>query len=327
MKFFKVFQYFILAAIIAFAAYRLVPHLKDFHKLAELKDQINYFWLTAALISQCFQYVGDGWLSQLLLKIVGIRMNMQDTLRIASLNVFAAHLLPIGEAGGMAAAYHFYRKLGVSPENFIFLTICWSLITNILLIIMLVLPIIFLPNLPIDIKPKTIIISISLILLAITTIYFWRKVIYRKLDNVFGNHSWFKHLASFLSNRKKYFNTVKKHPMLIFLSFVAGLIYYSSNIATLAFSFLIFNTLPHFSLIIFAYAASLLFGRITLAPGGIGAAEATLILIFLESGIDANLTVAAVLIYRIMSFWLPIPAGAISFYSLRKKTSEAQISR
>ena len=271
------------------------------------------------LVSQCMQYIGDGWLSQLLLKIVGIKINMKDTFRIASLNVFAAHLLPIGEAGGLAAAYHFYRKLGVNPENFIFLTVCWSIVTNVILFVMIIAPIFFLPEIPLNFNTRSIIKTAIIIFFVVTTIYLTRKILYQKLKDIFGKHGWFKHLTSFYNDRSKYVDLVKKHPVIISESMMAGLIYYGSNVLTLAFAFLVFGYLPNFALVTFAYAASLLFGRVTLAPGGIGAAEATLILIFLGSGVEANLTVAAVLIYRIISFWLPIPAGFLSFYSLRKK--------
>lgn len=85
--------------------------MNDFNKLWQLKDTLDYRWIAAAFFSQIFQYVGDGWFSQLLQS--DIKVKIKDSLRIASLNVFAAHILPVGEAGGLAATDHFYRKLGV----------------------------------------------------------------------------------------------------------------------------------------------------------------------------------------------------------------------
>ena len=61
--------------------------------------------------------------------------------------------------------------------------------------------------------------------------------------------------------------------------------------------------------------------EITLAPAGIGAAEASLILIFLGAHIDPPIAVGATLIYRFISFWLPIPAGFLAFYSLKKESN------
>ncbi len=322
MKFLKILQYFIIVAIVALAVIRLAPNVNDFSKLWTLKDHIDYRWIAAALFSQIFQYIGDGWFSQILLKVADIKVRFKDSMRIASLNVFAAHILPVGEAGGMAAAYHFYKKLGVDTEKFIFLSICWTAITHILLILLFIIPSFFLQNITAALNTSIIFISIMIVTLVILSIYIGRKHLFRKLQKLLGKYKWAKPFFSFAKNRKMYLKRLKQHPWLIAKSIVASLIYYASNIATLAFSFLALGTLPSMTLIVFAYAAALLFSKITLAPAGIGAAEASLILIFLGAHIDPTIAIGATLIYRFISFWLPIPAGFISFYSLKKEAKD-----
>lgn len=322
MKFLKILQYFIIVAIVVLAISRLAPHVQDFDKLWELKDKIDYGWIFAAVFSQIFQYVGDGWFSQLLLKIADIKVKFKDSMRIASLNVFAAHILPVGEAGGLAAAYHFYHKMGVDTEKFIFLTICWTAITHILLILLFIIPSYLLPGMTAVLNTSIIFISIFITSLIILSLYLIRHHVFRKLEKHLGEYKWAKPFFTFAKNRKTYWKRLKDHPWHIFLSIIASLIYYASNIATLAFSFLAFGTLPPMTVIIFAYAASLLFSKITLAPAGIGAAEASLILIFLEAHIDPAIAIGATLVYRFISFWLPIPAGFFSFYSLKKESKQ-----
>jgi glycosyltransferase 2 family protein len=319
----KILRFTLLFAIIAYAASQIFPHLKDFSKLWELKDKINYGWIFAAVLSQAFQYVGDGWLSYVLLQITTTKVRIWDAIKIASLNVFAAHLLPIGEAGGMAAAFHFYRKIGVSIEKFIFLTICWGILTNGFLILMTILSAMMMDEIPIAIKPRTLIIALICIIVSIIGIYLTRKRIFSKLEKAFGKHHWTQDFFSFVRNFGIYKKLVLSNPKKIFEAFLGVLIYYGSNIATLLFSFMAFGVTPPISLIIFAYSASLIFGRITLAPAGIGATEATLILIFLNANLDPNVSLTATLIYRLMSFWLPIPAGFLSYYSLKKHTQKA----
>lgn len=324
MKTVKILRYLILIALVVFAVSRLAPHLNDFYKIIELKNQINYFWLTLAVFSQFFQYFGDGWLSQILLGMVHLKFNIKDTFRIASLNVFAAHILPVGEVGGLATAYHFYSKLGVDAEKFIFLSVAWTLITQISLLALFLAPIFFIPNLPISINTSVIIISLLIAALVIASIYVSRHHLFNKIKKFLGKYEWAKPLFTFIHNRGLYKELFFKHPFQIILSLLACLLYYASNIATLAFSFLVFNTLPAISIIIFAYTASLIFSKITLAPAGIGATEATLILIFLEANYDPKITLAAVVIYRLISFWLPIPAGFFSFYSLKKEAERRE---
>ncbi|MFO0780618.1 MAG: lysylphosphatidylglycerol synthase transmembrane domain-containing protein [Candidatus Gracilibacteria bacterium] len=320
--FWKILRYVILIAIIAFAINRVIPQLKDFSTIWELKNSIKWNWVIAAIGAQFFQYVGDGWLSLLLLKIINIRMKLKDTFRIAALNVFAAQFLPIGEAGGLAAAYHFYKKLGVTTEQFIFLTICWGVITNTLLILMLIVPVFLLPQVPAFININTILIILGIVLAIGLVAYMTRHILFKKLEKILGKRSWSKHLMTLIKNRSVYKKLVSTKKNLYIPVLLSSAIYYAANIAALSFSFMAFGTFPEITLVIFAYAASIIFGRITLTPGGIGTAEATLILIFMESGIASSVVVAAVLLYRIMAFWLPIPGGFISFYSLRKETGK-----
>lgn len=322
MKFLKILQYVIIVAIVVLAVSKLAPNIGDFSKLWDLKDHINWWWIVAALFSQIFQYVGDGWFSQLLLKIADIKVRFKDSMRIASLNVFAAHILPIGEAGGLAAAYHFYKKLGVNTEKFIFLTVCWTAITHILLILLFLIPSYFLQEITGQLNVSIILMSILIVTLVSLSIYVSRRHLYKKVEKFFGKYKWAKPFIAFMRNRAIYKARLKKHPWLIVQSILASLMYYASNIATLAFSFLAFGTLPSMIVIIFAYAASLLFSKITLAPAGIGAAEASLMLIFVDAHIDPPIAIGATLIYRFISFWLPIPGGFFSYYSLKKESKQ-----
>jgi uncharacterized protein (TIRG00374 family) len=326
VKLIKLLPYVVIIGAVVFTVSRLIPHFKDFSELWELKNQMNYYWIMAAVGSQVVQYFGDGWLSQVLLKVVGISIKMKDTFRIAALNVFAAHMLPIGEAGALAACYHFYRKLGVNAEKFIFVTICWSIITHIALFLLLFIPIFFLadrPKLPIEIDRKFTYILVSC-LAVLVTIFLNRKIIFLKLEKIFGKYKWFMHFSLFIRNRHNYKKLVLSHPGTIIIALSASLIYYASNIATLAFSFLVFGILPPLPLLIFAYSASLLLGRIALAPAGLGVAEATLIFIFQEASINPLIALGATLVYRLISFWLPIPAGLFSFYSLKKDLTKKE---
>lgn len=316
----KLLQYFLLFAIVGLAIWRLLPHIQDFNKIYELKDNIHYGWLLAALGTQFTQYIGDAWLSRTLLLLVDVKARMKDSIRIASLNVFAAHLLPIGEAGGVAATYHFYRKLGVTPEKFIFLTICWAVIANLLLFLLLIIPVFFISNKPAFINKSLLLAGGGFVLIGLT-LYIGRNIIFVKLEKVFGKYKWFSNISNFFKHSDAYKKLLIENPSTVLQSFLAAGIYHASNVATLAFSFLAFNTLPPLELIVFAYSASLLFGRITLTPAGIGAVEASLILIFTEMTTVNNYTLlAAIFLYRFISFWLPIPAGLLSFYSLTKET-------
>ena len=54
------------------------------------------------------------------------------------------------------------------------------------------------------------------------------------------------------------------------------------------------------------------------APGGVGAVDAGMIGAFVLFGVPSAEVFAAVLTYRVIAFWLPIPPGIVAFFQLRK---------
>jgi hypothetical protein len=64
--------------------------------------------------------------------------------------------------------------------------------------------------------------------------------------------------------------------------------------------------------ILLAYCAGQLAATLPITPGGLGVVEGTLTvaLVYFVPGASTAKTVGAVLLYRVISFWIPLPAGA-----------------
>ena len=67
------------------------------------------------------------------------------------------------------------------------------------------------------------------------------------------------------------------------------------------------------------YLAGNTVGSAAPTPGGLGAVEAVLIAGLTAIGIPAHEAIPSVLIFRIATFWLPIPAGWLSFVALQRR--------
>jgi uncharacterized protein (TIRG00374 family) len=78
---------------------------------------------------------------------------------------------------------------------------------------------------------------------------------------------------------------------------------------------------PEPSLVLFAYAASAVLALIPITPGGLGFVEAGLTGVLTLAGIGAGDAVVATLLYRLVSFWLPLPAGlgAYAMFRVRQR--------
>jgi uncharacterized protein (TIRG00374 family) len=66
---------------------------------------------------------------------------------------------------------------------------------------------------------------------------------------------------------------------------------------------------------------------IPFAPGGVGAVDAGMIGTFVLFGLPSAEVFAAVLTYRLIAFWLPIPPGIVAFIQLRRTVARWERER
>jgi uncharacterized protein (TIRG00374 family) len=78
------------------------------------------------------------------------------------------------------------------------------------------------------------------------------------------------------------------------------------------------------SLVLLAYASAMLLGMIPFTPGGLGFVEAGLTAMLVLAGVSAGDAVGVALLYRLMSFWLPIPAGLLAAVGHRRRYGRAR---
>jgi uncharacterized protein (TIRG00374 family) len=91
-----------------------------------------------------------------------------------------------------------------------------------------------------------------------------------------------------------------------------GVINWSSDCSCWGFAFLAVGTRVPWQGLLLAYCAGQLAATLPITPGGLGVVEGTLTVALVAFVPQANgpETVAAVLLYRVLSFWVPLPVGA-----------------
>ena len=66
-----------------------------------------------------------------------------------------------------------------------------------------------------------------------------------------------------------------------------------------------------------AYGIANVLGAIPITPGGLGVIEASAATLLVSFGVTRNVATLAVLGWRLVNFWLPIPIGGVAYISLR----------
>jgi uncharacterized protein (TIRG00374 family) len=76
---------------------------------------------------------------------------------------------------------------------------------------------------------------------------------------------------------------------------------------------------PRFSLVLLAYVAAQLLAQIPVTPGGIGVVEAGLTATLALAGVHGGDAAVATLAYRLVSYWLMLPAGLVAWVVHRRR--------
>ena len=89
------------------------------------------------------------------------------------------------------------------------------------------------------------------------------------------------------------------------------------DVSVLYLFFLAVGHHQHFGALVVAYAVANLVSAIPITPSGLGVMEATLVAISVGFGAPRSTAVVAVLGYRLVNFWLPLPIGAAAYVRAR----------
>ena len=76
---------------------------------------------------------------------------------------------------------------------------------------------------------------------------------------------------------------------------------------------------PRPSLVLLAYTAAALLALMPFTPGGLGFVEVGLVGTLTLAGVPGPRALSATLLYRLVSYWLPIPAGGVAYLLFRRR--------
>jgi uncharacterized protein (TIRG00374 family) len=77
-------------------------------------------------------------------------------------------------------------------------------------------------------------------------------------------------------------------------------------------------------LVLLAFCASQMLAAIPITPGGLGFVEAGLTATLALAGVSASQAVVSTLVYRLFSYWLPMPVGAVAWWLHHRRYSSAR---
>jgi uncharacterized protein (TIRG00374 family) len=103
--------------------------------------------------------------------------------------------------------------------------------------------------------------------------------------------------------------------------------FWAANIAILWAAFHAYGAKVPLGVVMQGFFVGMVANLIPFAPGGVGAVDAGMIGTFVLFDVPGAEVFAAVLTYRLIAFWLPIPPGIVAFLQLRKTVARWEAQR
>jgi uncharacterized membrane protein YbhN (UPF0104 family) len=115
--------------------------------------------------------------------------------------------------------------------------------------------------------------------------------------------------------------SVFQHPSKVASLFGGALLLDTSFVAALTCATRAFGVAPPIATVAVVYFAGAIVGSAVPTPGGLGGIEAALTAGLIAAGTPSSLAVSSVLLYRLSTYWLPIPFGWISLNYLQRASA------
>jgi uncharacterized protein (TIRG00374 family) len=109
-----------------------------------------------------------------------------------------------------------------------------------------------------------------------------------------------------------------RHPSTGLLSILGAAGFWAANIAVLWACFHGYGESVPKAVLIQGFFVGMTANLLPFFPGGVGSVDAGLIAAFLAFGLPSSTVFVAVLTYRVIAFWLPIPPGIVAYFQLRR---------
>jgi uncharacterized protein (TIRG00374 family) len=107
------------------------------------------------------------------------------------------------------------------------------------------------------------------------------------------------------------------HPRRGGLAVIGAAGFWAASIGVLWASFHAFGVHVPLAVVVQGFFLGMVANLFPLAPAGVGAVDASMIGAFVLFGIPEETVFPAVLIFRLVAFWMPIPPGIFAFFQLR----------
>ena len=295
----------VLMAVVALvAAWTLLAQL-DFQQVSAAVSQANIWWMLAALVFSVATYVGAG------LTLVAFspeRLSLWRSTEVHLASAVVSLVAPAG-VGGAAINLRFLNRKGVPTAvgvaTVALVQVVQFIVTVVLLVVLAAMTGqstgLTLPSGWVLVAAGAVVVVAAVVLtIPRARTWAWAKIepTYRQ---VWPRLVW-----------------VMSNPVRLALGVGGALMLSLSYILSFSASLWAFGYTVPFAVLAITYLASNTVGSIVPSPGGIGPVELALTAGLVAAGVPYGVALSTAIVYRLVTFWIPIPVGWLSLQRLQK---------
>jgi uncharacterized membrane protein YbhN (UPF0104 family) len=318
--------------LLVVAIYVILPKVVGLHDVVGRLGDATWYWVVVAV---AFNALSFGAYTVLFRGVLGgreddlphRRLDERASFQITMAGFVATTLFSAGGAGGIALTYWALRKAGMSRRRaacrmVAFLVLLYSVYLLALLIFGVLLRAEVL-NGDHPIGGTIIPAAVGGVgLLVLVAVSFVPEDVQRGIRRL--ESRWARVGAAVARTTGTLASGVRtaavhvRHPRRSALTLAGALGWWAGNIGILWGSFHAFGVNVPFAVLVMGFFVGMVANLAPSPAGGVGTVDAGLIGAFVLFGIDENTVFPAILTFRLVGFWLPIPVGVWAYLQLRR---------
>ena len=321
-------------ALLVFGIYVVFPKLVGLDDAVKKLDDAVWYWIVIAI---GFNVLAFGAYTMLFRGILGgtrnddvhRRLDLKASYQITMAGLAATRIFSAAGAGGIVLTYWALRKAGMPRRRsacrmVAFMVLTYGVYTLALVVFGILLRTHVLPgDAPFGGTVVPAIVS-SIVIGVFLLIALIPQDVERRMQSFAGGYRRTRYLLRFAKGPATLATGVRtaidyvRHPQRGALAVGGAVGFWGANIAVLWASFEAFGGDVPFAVLVQGFFVGMAANLIPSPFGGVGSVDAGMIGAFVLFGIDESTVFPAVLTYRVIAFWLPIPPGIVAFFQLRK---------
>jgi uncharacterized protein (TIRG00374 family) len=320
-------------AVLIVGIYVVFPKLVGLDNAVRKLDNAVWYWVVVAILANvaafgAYTMLFRGVLGGIRADDVQRRLDVRASYQITMAGLAATRLFSAAGAGGIVLTYWALRKAGMPRRRsacrmVAFLVLMYGIYLLALIMFGILLRTHVLPgDAPLGgtIVPAGVAAGVIAVFLLIALI---PQDVERRIQRFAGGYRHTRYLTRLAKGPATVATGVRtaiayvRHPSRGALAVGGAIGFWGANIAVLWASFEAFGGDVPFAVLVQGFFIGMAANLIPSPFGGVGSVDAGMIGAFVLFGIDESTVFPAVLTYRVIAFWLPIPPGIVAFLQLR----------